>query len=99
MSICFLLARRLAAAGRHEKERHFGFCHDIAILREGPGEVKVSQRATSTSKLEIAVRLRRETTLSFKAFGGRVHLGASRRAAAKLHGCMRQGPATGAGQA
>jgi len=40
-------------------------------------------------KLEIAARLRRETTLSIKSIAARVHLGTSKTANAKLHAHMR----------
>ena len=40
-------------------------------------------------KLEIAARLRRETTLSTKAIAGRVHLGSSKAANRSLHSYMR----------
>jgi hypothetical protein len=40
-------------------------------------------------KLELAARLRRETTLSIKAIAARVHLGTSKTANAKLHAHMR----------
>ena len=49
-------------------------------------------------KLEMAARLRRETTLSIKAIAGRVHLGTSKAANANLHRHMRGGAATGVGQ-
>ena len=49
-------------------------------------------------KLEIAARLRRETTLSTKAIAGRVHLGSSKAANRSLHSYMRGGAVASAGQ-
>ena len=49
-------------------------------------------------KLEIAARLRRETTLSTKAIAARVHLGSSKAANRSLHSYMRGGAVASAGQ-
>ena len=49
-------------------------------------------------KLEIAARLRRETTLSTTAIATRVHLGSSKAANRSLHSYMRGGGAASAGQ-
>ena len=60
----------------------------------------VSRRKNDPTKLEIAARLRRETTLSLKAIAARVHLGSSKTANAKLQQQhMRGAPATDALQA
>jgi hypothetical protein len=48
---------------------------------------------------EITARLRQETTPPIKAISAGVHWGTSKTANAKLHRCMRQGSAAGAGQA
>ncbi len=50
-------------------------------------------------KLEIAARLRRETTLSIKAIAARVHLGSSKAANANLHAHMNQRTRSAATQA
>ena len=42
----------------------------------------------------IAVRLRRETTLTIKAITTRVHLGTYDTANARLHRAMKEGPAS-----
>ena len=49
-------------------------------------------------KLEIAARLRRETTLSTKAIAARVHLGSTKAANRSLHSYMRGGAVASAGQ-
>ena len=49
-------------------------------------------------KLEIAARLRRETTLSTKAIAARVRLGSSKAANRSLHSYMRGGAVASAGQ-
>jgi REP element-mobilizing transposase RayT len=49
-------------------------------------------------KLEIAARLRRETTLSTKAIAARVHLGSSKAANRSLHSYMRGGAVASASQ-
>jgi hypothetical protein len=58
----------------------------------------VLRRRNDPVKLELAARLRRETTLSIKAIAARVHLGSSKAANVKLHQHMRQSSATGNGQ-
>jgi hypothetical protein len=59
----------------------------------------LSRRKSDAVKLELAARLRRETTLSTKAIAARVHLGSSKAANRSLHNYMRGGPAASAGQA
>ena len=49
-------------------------------------------------KLEMAARLRRETTLSTKAIAARVHLGSSKAANRSLHSYMRGGAVASAVQ-
>jgi len=49
-------------------------------------------------KLAIAVRLRRETTLSIRAIATRVHLGTYNTANARLHRAMKEGPASDSAQ-
>jgi putative transposase len=58
----------------------------------------VTRRKNDPTKLEIAARLRRETTLSLKAIAARMHLGTSKTANAKLHKHMRGGPADDSSQ-
>jgi hypothetical protein len=50
-----------------------------------------SRRKNDPDKLEIAARLRRETTLTIKAIAARVSLGSSKAANAKLHRRMQEG--------
>ena len=56
------------------------------------------RRRNDAVKLEIAARLRRETTLSIKAIAARVHLGSSKAANRSLHRYMRGGGTTSVGQ-
>jgi hypothetical protein len=49
-------------------------------------------------KLEMAARLRRETTLWTRAIAARVHLGSSKAANRSLHNYMRGGAVATAGQ-
>ena len=49
-----------------------------------------ARRKTDPRKLEIAARLRRETTLPLKAIAHRVNLGTSKAANARLHVHMRE---------
>lgn len=49
------------------------------------------RRKGDPEKLEIAARLRRETTLTIKAIAARVWLGTSKAANSRLHGFMRDG--------
>jgi len=58
----------------------------------------VSRRKNDPTKLEIAARLRRETTLSVKEIAARVHLGTSKTANTKLHKHMRGTAANDAAQ-
>jgi REP element-mobilizing transposase RayT len=53
-----------------------------------------TRRKNDAIKLEIAARLRRETTLSTKAIGARVHLGSSKAANRSLHSHVRGGGTT-----
>jgi hypothetical protein len=55
-------------------------------------EQLANRRKNDPEKLQLAARLRRETTLSIKAIAARVHLGSSKSANAKLHRHMRQSP-------
>jgi REP element-mobilizing transposase RayT len=57
-----------------------------------------ARRKNNAVKLEIAARLRRETTLSTKAIAARVHLGSSKAANRSLHSYMRGGGPATAGQ-
>ena len=49
-----------------------------------------SPRKSNPLKLQIAARLRRETTLSIKQIAERLHLGATRSPSVRLHTAMRQ---------
>jgi hypothetical protein len=49
----------------------------------------VSRRKSDPGKLEIAARLRRETTLTIKAIANRTHLGTSKSANIRLHTALR----------
>ena len=51
----------------------------------------VRRRKNDPIKLELAARLRRETTLTVKAIAARVHLGSSKSANANLHRSLHQG--------
>ncbi len=50
----------------------------------------VARRKSDPTRLAIAARLRKETTLSIKAIAARVHLGTSKSANARLHQWMNQ---------
>ena len=50
----------------------------------------VIRRKNDAGKMAIAVRLRRETSLSIKRIAARVHLGTSNTANARLHNAMKQ---------
>ena len=56
------------------------------------------RRKGDVVKLEIAARLRRETTLSTKAIAARVHLGSSKAANRSLHTYMHRGPSASTDQ-
>jgi len=56
-------------------------------------------RKNDPAKLELAARLRRETTLSVKAIAARVHLGRSKSAKATLHRHLRQSAGNNPAQA
>ena len=58
----------------------------------------LARRKNDSVKLEIAVRLRRETTLSTKAIAARMHLGSSKAANRSLHSYMRGGGTASAGE-
>ena len=69
------------------------------LQRQGWQEADLLVRPKNDAvKLEIAARLRRETTLSTKAIAGRVHLGSSKAANRSLHNYMRRGGAASAAQ-
>ncbi len=58
----------------------------------------VTRRRSDPVKLEMAARLRRETTLSLKAIAKRVQLGSSKAANRLVHGYMRSAGAGGEAQ-
>jgi REP element-mobilizing transposase RayT len=69
------------------------------LQRQGLQEADLlARRKSDAIKLEIAARLRRETTLSTKAIAGRVHLGSSKAANRSLHSYMRGGAVGSASQ-
>jgi REP element-mobilizing transposase RayT len=105
---CQMLLRMGGGLGEH----HSGQLHRQAaearaerILAEelrqrGWREADLRQRRKNDpDKLEIAARLRRETTLSVKDIAARVHLGTSKGANANLHKHLRGTSPPGAGQA
>jgi DNA invertase Pin-like site-specific DNA recombinase len=64
------------------------------LQRRGWDEKQLARRRKNDpEKLEVAARLRRETTLSIKAIAARVGLGTSKSANAKLHRHMNGSPA------
>lgn len=56
------------------------------------------RRKNDPDKMAIAVRLRRETTLSIKAIAAHLHLGTSNTANVRLHRAMRPSAAPALGQ-
>jgi len=58
----------------------------------------LTRSKSDAMKLEIAARLRRETTLPTKAIAARMHLGSSKAANRNLHSYMRGGGAASVGQ-
>jgi len=56
------------------------------------------RRKNAPDRVAIAVRLRREATLSIKTIAARVHLGTSNTANARLHRAMKELVAAGSGQ-
>lgn len=93
-----LLARMGSGLGEH----HAGELHrEVAqakaerivaeeLHRRGWAEEELARRSKSdTDKLEIAARLRRETTMSIKSIAARIQLGTSKAANVKLHNHMR----------
>ena len=69
------------------------------LQRQGWQEADLlARRKSDAVKLELAARLRRETTLSTKAIAARVHLGSSKAANRSLHRYMQGGEAATAGQ-
>jgi hypothetical protein len=67
--------------------------------RQGWQEADLAaRRRNDPVKLELAARLRRETTLTIKAIAARAHLGSSKAANRSLHGYMRGVVQGGAGQ-
>jgi hypothetical protein len=57
-------------------------------------EELAKRRKNDAGKMGIAVRLRRETTLTVKAIAARVHLGTSYTANKRLHQAMKTHPET-----
>jgi hypothetical protein len=64
-------------------------------MRLGWSEEELARRRKNDAgKLGIAVRIRRETTLTVKAIASRVHLGTSYTANKRLHQAMKTHPET-----
>jgi len=93
-----MLARMEGGLGEH----HAGELHEQVaqakaerivaeeLQRRGWAEQELARRSKSDAdKLEIAARLRRETTMSIKSIAARVQLGTSKAANVKLHNHMR----------
>ena len=80
------------AAAREESERQ------MEMWRQVGGSGLASRRKSDAVKLEIAARLRRETTLSTKAIAARVHLGSAKTANRSLHRYMHGSGVASAGQ-
>jgi REP element-mobilizing transposase RayT len=72
-----------------EELQHHGWREEDLLMR----------RKNDPAKLDIAARLRMETTLSLKAITARVNLGTSKTANMKLHNHMRRGPVCNPAQA
>ena len=102
-----MLLRMQGALGEH----HSGELHRASaeakadrivaeeLRRQGWQETDFrTRRKSDPAKLEIAARLRRETTLSIKAIAARVHLGTSKAANARLHRYMGRDSTPNAGQ-
>ncbi len=102
------MLRRMAGSLR---EHHSGQLHQQAararadqivaeeLSRRGWSQAELERRRKNDpDKLEIAARLRRETTLSIKEIAGCVHLGTSKGANANLHHYMRQRSSPDRGQ-
>ncbi len=69
------------------------------LRRQGWKEADIAGPAQDDPvKLELAARLRRETTLSTKAIAERVHFGSSKAVSRSLHCYMNRSAAGGAGQ-
>ena len=62
------------------------------------GRDLIMRRKNDPDKLALAVRLRRETTLSIKAIAARVHLGTPNTANMRLHQAMQASPPPGPDQ-
>lgn len=101
----------LVRMGGQLREHHAGALHGEAaaakaegivgeeLKRRGWVEEDLEQRPKGDwDKLEIAARLRRETTLTIKAIAARVGLGSSKAANAKLHRHLRGGEANAPGR-
>ena len=68
-------------------------------MRHGWAEADLlARRKNDPVKLEMAARLRRETTLSTKAIAWRMHLGSPKAANRSLHRYLRAGAVGSAGQ-
>ncbi len=76
--------RRERAEARAERI----IAEELGRLGWSPGDL-ATRRKSDPSKLAIAVRLRKETTLTVKRIATRLHLGTSKSANARLHGWMR----------
>ena len=94
-----MLARREGNLGEHHSGELHRASADAKAERIIAEELKrygwmeadlAARRKTDPLKLEIAARLRRETTLPLKAIAHRVKLGTSKAANARLHVHMKE---------
>lgn len=70
---------------------------ELARLGWNPADL-ASGRKGDPSKLQLAARLWRETTLCLREIAGCLHLGTARSASVRLHTAMSQASAAQAGQ-
>jgi len=70
----------------------------VSARRERGSGHLLDRRKNHPTKLMIAARLRKETTLPLKAIADRLHLGTSKNANMNLYNDMRQGPVYGSAQ-
>jgi hypothetical protein len=93
----------LARAEGHLGEHHFGALRQESAgakaervtgeeleRRQWRESDLASRRESDAGKLEIASRVRRETTLSLKQNAKRLHLGTARSASVRLHQAMKE---------
>jgi putative transposase len=103
-----MLRRMEGSLGGHHARQLHRQCADARAERIIAEELQrnnmaeqdlLARRKSDPAKLRIASRLRRETTLPIKAIAGRLQMGTSKSANARLHGFMRNGHSSSATQA